>query len=255
MILGDCISLMQLGSTCPIRGATRREQASQIKAFSHSSIASWRECDLGSTRFVDKRCVNMLGSPWSSRQYQSDMGEHGEVYITLWSDAKELFFSTWTQIYGCWFQWRPHSYFFHFFSFLLNCPIKYSTALMAESDFAWAQHSISDISGCSWICSYFPFHCRPLCPLLGLECIDFPIRQFSEFLEIFMGAHHHVDVISSKGFLRFICQSLSMALSRDHGKFGMLKGWGLMHEEVCVPLRGWHWLTHVETWLLHAIAS
>ena len=142
-----------------------------------------------------------------------------------------------------------------FFSFLLNCPIKYSTALMAESDFAWAQHSISDISGCSWICSYFPFHCRPLCPLLGLEFIDFPIRQFSEFLEIFMGAHHHVDVISSKGFLRFICQSLSMALSRDHGKFGMLKGWGLMHEEVCVPLRGWHWLTHVETWLLHAIAS
>ena len=26
--------------------------------------------------------------------------------------------------------------FFIFFSFLLNCPIKYSTALMAESDFA-----------------------------------------------------------------------------------------------------------------------
>ena len=122
MILGDCISLMQLGSTCPIRGATRREQASQIKAFSHSSIASWRECDLGSTRFVDKRCVNMLGSPWSSRQYQSDMGEHGEVYITLWSDAKELFFSTWTQIYGCWFQWRPHSYFFHFFLFFWTVP-------------------------------------------------------------------------------------------------------------------------------------
>lgn len=139
-----------------------------------------------------------------------------------------------------------------FFSFLLNCPIKYSTALMAESDFAWAQHSISDISGCSWICSYFPFHCRPLCPLLGLEFIDFPIRQFSEFLEIFMGAHHHVDVISSKGFLRFICQSLSMALSRDHGKFGMLKGWGLMHEEVCVPLRGWHMLKRDYCMLLQA---
>ena len=80
----------------------------------------------------------MLGSPWSSRQYQSDMGEHGEVYITLWSDAKELFFSTWTQIL---YMAADSSedltvIFFIFFSFLLNCPIKYSTALMAESDFA-----------------------------------------------------------------------------------------------------------------------
>ena len=51
-----------------------------------------QQCDLGSARFVEKRCVNMLGSPWSSRQYQSHMG-HMAKYTSRFGRMPKSFSS------------------------------------------------------------------------------------------------------------------------------------------------------------------